>query len=40
MARHNDFYSRFHRKIVELLLIALLLRGAYDILELLVFGSR
>jgi len=38
MARHNDFYPRFHRRIVDWMLIALLLRGAYDVLQVIVLG--
>lgn len=38
MARHNDFYPRFHRKIVEWMLVVLPLRGAYDVLKVIVLG--
>jgi hypothetical protein len=33
-----DFYPRFHKHIVEWVLIALLLRGAYDVLKIMVLG--
>ncbi len=38
MARQNDFYPRLHRKIVDWMLVVLLLRGAYDVLKVIVLG--
>jgi len=37
-ARRPDIYPRIHRHIVEWILIALLLRGAYDVLISIVIG--
>ena len=34
----REFYPRLHRKIVEWILVALLLRGAYDVLKTMVLG--
>ncbi len=34
----REFYPRFHKKIVEWILVALLLRGAYDVLKIMVLG--
>jgi hypothetical protein len=33
-----DFYPRVHRHIVEWILVALLLRGAYDVIKMMVLA--
>jgi len=38
--RSNEFYPRVHKHIVEWTLILLLLRGAYDVVIVMVFGSH
>jgi hypothetical protein len=36
-SRRSDYYPRLHRHVVELVLLALLLRGAYDVIVIIVF---
>jgi hypothetical protein len=37
-SRRSDIYPRIHKHVVEWVLIALLLRGAFDVLKIIVFG--
>jgi hypothetical protein len=39
MNRNLDIYPRIHKHIVEWVLVALLLRGAYDVLKVILFGN-
>jgi hypothetical protein len=38
--RRPEIYPRIHRHVVELILVALLLRGAYDVLKIMVLGHQ
>jgi hypothetical protein len=37
-ARRSDIYPKIHKHVVEWMLLALLLRGAYDVLKLIFMG--